>query len=335
MAYTRKEFHKEEKCLNCDYPLIGRFCGNCGQKAFLHKHSFWHMAMHFVGDYFHYDNKFWVTFRTLFTRPGLATLEFNEGKRSKYLNPAQLYFFVTTVFFLIALGGSADKQQAYKIKVRDSVAAQGKLRDSVTKTTTPQADTSENPGRSTIGLVSRNGKLLVGLGELTPVAKSVEAYDSLQQSLPPGERDGYILRHLRLKSFEHAKGLDEQLSRNFPKVFFILLPVFALILALLFRKNKMFYVDHLIFGIHFHVLLFLLMLFNVLLQRLWDNSYFNNAISILTICGLFIYLYFSLRRVYHATPIKTMLKMLLLTFIYLFNFLLAFVILIFVLFAFF
>ncbi len=87
MAFQEKEYHHEENCLNCGYPLIGKFCGNCGQKAFLHKDSFWHMASHFIGDYFHYDSKFWITLKTLFTKPGIVTLEFIQGKRVKYLTP--------------------------------------------------------------------------------------------------------------------------------------------------------------------------------------------------------------------------------------------------------
>jgi len=94
----------EEHCLNCGEELHGRYCSHCGQKAGLRKDSFGHMVVHFIGDYFHYDNKFWTTFKALITKPGQVTLDYIEGRRARYLNPIQLYIFVVTVIVLLTIG---------------------------------------------------------------------------------------------------------------------------------------------------------------------------------------------------------------------------------------
>ena len=57
-------------------------------------------------------------------------------------------------------------------------------------------------------------------------------------------------------------GLNEYFWNHFfdswlPKLFFVLLPIFALLIALLFRKLKQTYLLHFLFALHFHSTLFL------------------------------------------------------------------------------
>jgi hypothetical protein len=319
MAFKRKEYHKEENCLNCGYPLIGKFCAQCGQKAFLHKDSFLHMAAHFVGDYFHYDNKFWLTIKTLFMKPGLATIEFIQGKRVKYLNPLQLYIFITTVFFLVAMSNDSDekkniKQQPLTKQQQDSVIAYKK---------------------TLVGINTADGENRIGIGNLTPNEPTREAYDSVQQSLPPAKRDGFFVTRIRRKSFSHSNDIGEQLQHHFSKVFFLLLPLFAMFLAFLFRKQKLFYVDHLIFSVHFHCMLFLMILVNILLINIWSNDTFDTITTIGLFTGLPIYLFISLKKVYPSPAWKIFIKLFLLLLLYLFAFIIAFLVLLFIIFIFF
>lgn len=304
MAFRRKEYHKEEKCLNCGYPLVGKFCGECGQKAFLHKDSFLHMAAHFAGDYFHYDSKFWVTIKTLFTKPGVVTLEFNQGKRAKYLNPVQLYIFITTVFFVAAFSVSpSDKNSG-------SHVSDNSLRD-----TGITATVNIEPAASS---VNKHADKSEGLA---PKEKTLSAYDSVQRSLPPSKRDGYFVSRIRRNSYHHSGDLTEELMHHIPKIFFLLLPLFALWLSLLFRKDKLFYVDHLVFAIHFHSVCFALLLLNILLVNIFTNDLFNNVLSAVSIAGIPFYLFFSLRKVYSSGVLSVLIKMILLIFLYLVSFL--------------
>ncbi len=183
MPFRSKEFHKEENCLNCGLPLMGKYCAECGQKAFLHKDSFWHMTLHFVGDYFHYDSKFWTTLKTLFTKPGLATLEYIHGKRAKYLNPVQLYIFVTTVFFLLFFAFSSGNEK--------SAVAQDKQVSEV------DANARQNKDAT---FEFQNGKLIASEGfsfkNILPEEKNQMAYDSVQLVLPDSLKDGFFTQYV-------------------------------------------------------------------------------------------------------------------------------------------
>lgn len=47
------------------------------------------------------DGRLWLTLRTLLSKPGQVTHEFNQGKRVKYTPPLRLYLAISILFFII------------------------------------------------------------------------------------------------------------------------------------------------------------------------------------------------------------------------------------------
>jgi len=90
-------------CPNCGQRTTGNYCANCGQETHLHKDTFWGLVSHFVGDYFHYDSKFWQTIKALLFDPGKLTLAYWNQQRMRYLKPVPLYIFISAVFFIISV----------------------------------------------------------------------------------------------------------------------------------------------------------------------------------------------------------------------------------------
>lgn len=87
-------------CLNCDAPLEGKFCSNCGQKADSHrittKHFLAHDILHGV---WHFENKILYTIKQSILRPGHAAMEYIAGKRIRYYN----VFYITALLLGISL----------------------------------------------------------------------------------------------------------------------------------------------------------------------------------------------------------------------------------------
>ncbi len=323
MAFKRKEYHKEENCLNCGFPLVGKFCGNCGQKAFLHKDSFLHMAGHFAADYFHYDGKFWKTLKTLFTKPGLATVEYNEGKRARYLNPIQLYIFVTTVFFLIAFSSSHSENKQVnteKRRIADSLSSVANLKDSMEVNGVELND---------------NGEVNFNFSLPETEIENVQQYDSIQNLLPDSMKDESVTRYLNRKKLSYGNNekfndkLVENLTHNIPKLFFLLLPYFALLLLAVNFRKKMYYIDHIIFSLHVHSVLFILLILGTLLNLLIPYDSFETFVYIAIFFIMLVYIFLSLRRVYHGGFFKVFIKQLFLSFGYFIGLILATVILFF------
>lgn len=97
-------------CLNCDAPLRGRYCHECGQKALagdLDLHHFVHDATH---EFLHLDGKIVRTLKLLALRPGQLTVEFLAGRRARSISPLRVYLTFSVLFFTLAalLPGTMD-----------------------------------------------------------------------------------------------------------------------------------------------------------------------------------------------------------------------------------
>ncbi|WP_298192132.1 DUF3667 domain-containing protein [Novosphingobium sp.] len=90
----------ESACLNCNTPLIGSHCHNCGQTAHVHRTlgAFFHDLLHGV---FHFEGKIWRTLPLLALRPGRLTREYIDGRRASYVSPLALFLFSVFVMFAV------------------------------------------------------------------------------------------------------------------------------------------------------------------------------------------------------------------------------------------
>ncbi len=129
---------------------------------------------------------------------------------------------------------------------------------------------------------------------------------------------GPVEQTIELERSEEAKFLDAFFNIWFPRLFFLLLPLFALFLYVFFRKPGRFYLTHFIFSVHFHAFIFVLLtIMVVLIDYIFPSSIFLSQWSfIITILLLEIYLLFALKRVYDQKWLTTILKLVLLNFVH-------------------
>jgi hypothetical protein len=107
---------------------------------------------------------------------------------------------------------------------------------------------------------------------------------------------------------------------NLPRVFFLLLPAFALLLKLFYWRQDRYYLDHLIFALHYHAFVFLDFVLLLLLGRPWVPDLLAWLLVPILGLGLVLYLPLALRRVYGGSWWMTLLKLLGLAVIYTFVF---------------
>lgn len=129
---------------------------------------------------------------------------------------------------------------------------------------------------------------------------------------------GSVNQTIELERSDEAEFLDSFFNIWFPRLFFLLLPLFALYLFLLFRKPGRFYLMHFIFSVHFHAFVFsLLTLMVILIDYIFPSSVFLSQWSlIITISILQIYLFVALRKVYEQKRVTIFFKLFLLNVMY-------------------
>jgi len=278
-----KHYRKENNCLNCGNTVQGKFCSNCGQENLEIRENFGHLMNHAISDYFHFDHQFFNTIKPLLFKPGYLTNEYMAGKRVKYLHPVKMYIFISIVYFLLAF------QQR------------------------------ENPTTVNFNVKVPSGQQTKTKPEKENPDSTYEQYQATQLKLPASKRDGAIIHWGTKKAYAYSKKygknslevFQEQVQHNIPKSMFVLMPLFALGLMIAFRKNKKFYVEHLIYSFHFHCFLFLFSSVVILIQLILPGSWtgLGSALALLEIVVVLVYFYKSLRAVYHRSAFRTITKM--------------------------
>jgi hypothetical protein len=281
---------KSQSCPNCDFNFLesNNYCPNCGQENHTHKLPLKHFIVDFLEALFHFDTKILSTFIDLLARPGEMTSNFNQNKRNRYVPPFRLYIFTSFIFFLLLAilpnGKDNSKPQVFHIDysfgpVSNDTAGQYLL-TKIKETTEPD-----------IALI--DSFLKVSKTELTWYNKNI--YRGL----------------VKLKTgHETTEEISHKFYKNVSSLMFFLMPVFAFYLYLIYRRKKLFYTEHLIFSIHFHSLIFLLLCFWQLFT--WAGLNLEIYFSIL----IFIYLLLYMHKVYSQKWLKTFFKTVILVFSY-------------------
>ncbi|MGN7721777.1 DUF3667 domain-containing protein [Chitinophaga sp. 22620] len=304
-----QHLRKDNTCLNCGHEVTGRFCSNCGQENVETKESFGHLASHFFQDITHYDSKFLTTLKFLFFYPGLLTKEYISGRRMSYVNPIRLYVFTSFVFFLM-MGITGAHENPYdreasvrEIKERESMVIEAlTLRDSLRRGLVRPADTASMRNRAEV-------LMIMGADS---IRNSAELYDSLQESLPPHMREDWLERKIQTRTLEMrdkyggnmGEALEEKLVHHYPKLMFLLLPFFALLLKWFFPRKSWVYADHAVFSIHIHTFIFMFGIAGMLVNTLLDSD----ALYGWMVIPVFLYVVFAVRNAYQVRLDTALLK---------------------------
>ena len=126
---------------------------------------------------------------------------------------------------------------------------------------------------------------------------------------------------------DDGRALFEKLRENVPAALFLLMPLMALILKMMYPLSKRFYVEHLLFVVHYHAFFFLILTLQILFARFASLVGIpENAIDIVMIGAAIyvpVYLFRSMQHVYSQGFIMTALKFVFLGFSYFVGFFLT------------
>ncbi len=296
-------------CLNCGYTDEGEFCSNCGQRKIRVRKRFIMLIGDFFDNYFNFDSKLSRTLLPLLFRPGFLTNAYRNGERSAYFVPIRLYIFISIVLFLILPLYNFQSGNGLQIDLEPDFDTTSRISELDSLADANLADTA-------------SADSIDVLGTIFPKFKSVGAYMAYYDSLPEPKRPGYFTHLIAQRSFRIleddpksvSKDVVKEFFNQFPKIAFLLLPIFALLLKMLHLRKPFYYEEHFIHSLHFHGFVFLLLLL------LLPFSDFTGVFLLLLAVLPAIYLFVSLRKVYGGSVWSALGKLITIVLVYAFVF---------------
>ncbi len=223
-------------CRNCNLalaPASARFCSHCGQETAAHIAGFFEYFHELINHYVALEGKLWRTLWYLFTRPGFLTTEYFAGRRQRYVRPFRLYFSISLVFFLLVkVAGVGDLSGAIKVNV------------------------SNNPSPIHLNLPATQN-----WGWLEPLRPWIEASAAAKNE------------KLRTVSQQVAfKEMSGTFISLIPNALFLFLPLYALILKLVYFDRRRSYGEHMITTLNTYAMFFFTLLLAALQPYWWLQS---------------------------------------------------------------
>lgn len=256
----------ERVCANCGSPVPEAFCGACGQRYGRRLVSVRRMAVELLDDQLLVNSALPRTLHALVLRPGLLTREYAEGRIVRYVAPFRLYLVSSLIFFLIVT------LLADPVKLGEKV--------------------ERSAGGGAAGAAEAGGGTYIQFGPLGDTASAPGWWKPAARRLAAQED-----RINGMKKGQIVQGIVGGLEKNAPTAMFLLLPLYAALLKLLYARRKRLYAEHFVFALHIHA--FSLLVFSLLL-----------LVKPLPLLGLLIfwppvYAFLAMRRVYGQGLLKT------------------------------
>jgi hypothetical protein len=327
-------------CENCGAQLYGRWCAQCGQAAIDYRRSFRHVLIDVLDSFLNWDSKFFATIGWLIVRPWHLTNEFLAGRRVRYLHPLRLYLLASILFFFaINYWAKSIHLDTSKLSPEDRAeikeelkhedlppAARAKIEKALKlESPPPEEAKAEEAGKENDASPASQAKR-----EETPKKEGEKKEGDFGPFLqigpdkPSNPFERWIETRAKEKIGEH--GTKAQLFfmaviSNLPYMVLCCIPLFALVLKILYIRQRIFYIDHLVYALHIHtfayVAVMLIGLISMGLGRVAPGTLANWIVGLLWF-AFTVQIFLSIRRVYRQGWFFSIFKFFVGGFVYLF-----------------
>ncbi len=357
---TPESHPKAALCANCGAELGGQFCHTCGQSSKSMIKFFGEVIKELLDDTLGYDSRLKHSLFPLFFKPGRLTLDYVKGKRFHYVLPFKLYL-ITSVLFILLIKNSTDTENLNFDNVANSEASQEvnkEIEEDIKQAIDEVNKAHSTQGKKTIDFhLGENSQKEVANSGVEPVnqPKTDEKKNDNIFTIGTGDDDinlkwnketqqldgideiddGFIKTFVtqinpKLKSWKNdLKPLVESIIEILPYMMFAILPVFAIFLKIFYAFSKRYYTEHLIFLLHNHSFIYMLMMLQIGLGFGDDKLKSMESWSAQTTAGVFefvsvllslwmvVYVFLAMKRFYQQGWKITIFKTLALGGIYL------------------
>ncbi len=302
-----RDSHSDESpdCRNCGTRMLGQYCGNCGQRSRGRLISLWELISDAFGDLFEIDSRLWQTLVKLMLKPGQLTHDYLQGRRARYMPPFRMYLVMSLIFFVVAFFDPREELGIFFEPVAESEAV-------------IEAVIEESAASRDLVISFDNDE------EEEDDEEDCDIEPSDVEELPELLRRRFTVERLtrvcEAVTADDGRALANKVLDKIPAALIILLPIMALVLKALYPLSRRYYVEHLLFFVHFHAFFFLMLTLQILFARFTVMlSFPENATAFIVFATSFyipFYFFVAMRTVYGQGRLATSLKYIVLTISY-------------------
>lgn len=277
----RHSVPRYNNCKNCGEPLRGMYCHKCGQYALDVDAPFWKYIKTFLDNAYQLDGKVFQTIRYIFTKPGFLSTEYVKGKVSSYVHPLKFFMFASIIFFSFALTIYSGEFYSEKFATSSETTYELRFAAKLGELTpleridlarllkvAPLVDTID-VARSTPD--SQRVDSMVGRAILKKIISMPhdDREDLYRQfDIAKGDSAALLSMDSDIESIRDSNQKRKLLlgdvmsgvSKYFPFLFLILMPVYAFMLRLSYRRTHPVYMHSFVFSIHVHAVFMILLI---------------------------------------------------------------------------
>ncbi|WP_445355164.1 DUF3667 domain-containing protein [Microbulbifer sp. EKSA008] len=351
---TNNSDYNPNHCANCQAELLGPHCYACGQPVKGMVRHFSSVIGDFFDTLLAFDSRTWKTIPSLFFRPGFLTAEYFSGRRVRYVSPVRLFIFLCiTSFFVTQINsdwainfGNVDVEsvdvekasQGYNDAIEDIRKGKEKHVNNSYAVAVLE-DVEKN-------LISEQEKLTGGLHKLNEDLSEIDEGQNGSENLSkeelasglnetiseldreflqvdwlPKPLEDWVNRKVESahKNVERVTDDPNRFKKAFlgalPSTLIVILPIFAMMLWMLYVFKRRLYMEHLIVALHSQAFICLSILignlFYSISSQLEGYAFIYsslNSLMALLVLWVPIYLFWMQKRVYQQGWIMTLFK---------------------------
>jgi len=235
-------------CRNCGASAPAKFCPECGQETAREPRTVAEFVHGLIAQYLLPKGQLWQTLSKLVFAPGVLTVDYIAGKRTRYLRPLQLYLLASVIVFAAV--------QVFGLNL--GLRLYGDQGVHLLRSARLSPDIDHGYGL-----------------RLSPMQIILDRFDT------PGVR-----RFGAMSAEERFTFLRARRTQYVSYFVLFLVPLYALTIGLFYRNRRRRYAEHLIFGLHCQSFLLFMLLIEAKLPAIlanamswWVIAYFTIALK--------------------------------------------------------
>jgi hypothetical protein len=236
-------------CENCGTALSGPFCAQCGQPAIDYHRSFGSLLADAADAFFNIDARFFQSFGLLLFKPWRLTNEFIAGKRARHVHPLRVYLIASVIFFLVINFLAKDTH----LQTKESADHKNFSIGPTSSAPQPAPPFPPSPGPSL-------GENTLPEPSAIPAPEPKVIFEDLDKENDVPAFGKWVERRAKEKLGPTGDRGDlflRGLIQNLAPMVLCCIPLFAFVLKILYVFKRRFYIEHLVFALHTHALVFL------------------------------------------------------------------------------